>query len=128
MLGLSPQAVSKWENDITCPDISLLPKLAKTLGVSIDELLCGKSEFTTKLVPIEERKDLTDMILRIVVNSSEGDNVRVNLPMALVQAAVEIYPLSSLHNTDTHLYIFYEIPLLFFSRWLLHRYSHIYSQ
>lgn len=90
ILGLSPQAVSKWENDITCPDISVLPKLSKTLGVSVDELLCGKSESTAKLVPIEERKDLMDMILRIVVNSSEGNNVRVNLPMALVQAAVEM--------------------------------------
>ena len=28
MLEVSPQAVSKWENDQTCPDISLLPKLA----------------------------------------------------------------------------------------------------
>ena len=27
-LGVSPQAVSKWENDQTCPDIMLLPKLA----------------------------------------------------------------------------------------------------
>lgn len=31
-LGISPQAVSKWENDQTCPDISLLPKLAQILG------------------------------------------------------------------------------------------------
>ena len=28
-LGVSPQAVSKWENDQTCPDISILPLLAK---------------------------------------------------------------------------------------------------
>lgn len=90
ILGLSPQAISKWENDITCPDISLLPKLAKTLNVSVDELLCGKSESTAKMLPLEERKDFTDMILRIIVKSSEGDNVRVNLPMALVQAAVEM--------------------------------------
>lgn len=44
MLGESPQAVSKWENDQTCPDISLLPKLAEILGVSVDELLSGKKE------------------------------------------------------------------------------------
>ena len=36
---VSPQAVSKWENDISSPDISVLPKLADLLGVSIDELL-----------------------------------------------------------------------------------------
>jgi len=37
-LGVSPQAVSKWENDISCPDINLLPKLAELFRVSIDSL------------------------------------------------------------------------------------------
>ncbi|WP_455039635.1 helix-turn-helix domain-containing protein [Lancefieldella parvula] len=40
-LSVSPQAVSKWENDINYPDISLLPDLARFLGVSVDELLSG---------------------------------------------------------------------------------------
>lgn len=38
-VGVSPQAVSKWENDISCPDISILPELAAIFGVSVDELL-----------------------------------------------------------------------------------------
>ncbi len=42
-LNVSPQAVSKWENDINYPDISLLPDLASFLGVSVDELLSGAS-------------------------------------------------------------------------------------
>ena len=42
-LNVSPQAVSKWENDINYPDISLLPDLARFLGVSVDELLIGAS-------------------------------------------------------------------------------------
>ncbi len=37
-LGISYQAVSKWENDITLPDIQLLPILAVYFGVTIDEL------------------------------------------------------------------------------------------
>lgn len=87
LLSVSPQAVSKWENDQTRPDISLLPKLGKVLGVSVDELLSGQSEQTelaVKLVPEKERKDLKDMMLRILVDSSEGDKVRLNFPMALV--------------------------------------------
>ena len=92
MLEVSPQAVSKWENDQTCPDISLLPKLAKILGVSVDELLSGKQELqpVVTLVPEDQRKDIKDMMLRIVVDSVEGDKVRVNLPMALVQLAMEM--------------------------------------
>ncbi len=38
-LGVSPQAVSKWENDQSCPDISTLPHLAEIFGISIDTLL-----------------------------------------------------------------------------------------
>lgn len=37
-LGVSSQAVSKWEKDINAPDIALLPEIAKIFGVSIDEL------------------------------------------------------------------------------------------
>ena len=90
MLDISPQAVSKWENDLTCPDISLLPKLAQILGVSVDTLLSGKTEPIAQIVPVEERKDLKDMMLRIIVDSAEGDKVRVNLPLALVQVALDM--------------------------------------
>ena len=90
-LGVSPQAVSKWENNQTCPDIVLLPKLAQLLGVSVDELLTGKTaEPTVRMLPQEQRKDMKDMMLRITVDSVKGDKVRVNLPMALVQAALDM--------------------------------------
>ncbi len=88
-LGVSPQAVSKWENDQTCPDITLLPELAKILGVTVDELLSGKSEPAVKMVPEAERKDIKDMMLRVVMDSAQGDKMRVNLPLALVQLAVD---------------------------------------
>lgn len=38
-LNISYQAVSKWENGLALPDITLLPKLANFFGVSTDELL-----------------------------------------------------------------------------------------
>lgn len=37
-LNVSPQAVSKWENGITMPDITLLPLLSEVFGVSIDDM------------------------------------------------------------------------------------------
>lgn len=37
-LGVSPQSVSKWENAVSMPDITLLPGIAEAFGVSIDEL------------------------------------------------------------------------------------------
>ena len=39
VLGVSNQAVSKWESAQSCPDIQLLPELAKYFGVSIDQLM-----------------------------------------------------------------------------------------
>ncbi len=38
-LGISGQAVSKWEKGETLPDIQLLPDLCKLLGISADQLL-----------------------------------------------------------------------------------------
>ena len=38
-LGISSQAVSKWENESALPDILILPKLADYFGISIDELM-----------------------------------------------------------------------------------------
>ena len=48
-VGVSAQAVSKWENDVSCPDISLLPKLAEIFQVTTDSLL-GMPE-KTEIVP-----------------------------------------------------------------------------
>ncbi len=38
LLGVTSQAVSKWERDICCPDITLLPELTKILGIGMQEL------------------------------------------------------------------------------------------
>ena len=38
-LGVTAQAVSKWENDQSCPDITMLPKLAQVFGITTDALL-----------------------------------------------------------------------------------------
>ena len=90
-LNISPQAISKWENDLTCPDISILPELSSILGVSIDELLTGKKEETVKMVPIEERKEMSKMMLKIVVEDTiEGDKIKINLPLSLIQAAIDM--------------------------------------
>ena len=40
-LGVTPQAVSKWERGLSCPDILILDELSLSLGVSIAELFWG---------------------------------------------------------------------------------------
>jgi len=89
-MGVSSQAVSKWENDLSCPDITLLPRLADYFGITIDELLRGENSHTVQVVSEEKRKDLNKMLLKISVNSASGDIVKVNLPLSLVKVALEI--------------------------------------
>lgn len=57
-LGVTYQAVSKWENDTTQPDIMLIPALATYFGVSIDEL------FGYKLKVMTDKERLIDFMAK----------------------------------------------------------------
>lgn len=43
-MGVTDKAVSKWERDLSFPDVSSIPKLAEILHVSVDELMQGKAD------------------------------------------------------------------------------------
>lgn len=88
--GVSAQAVSKWENDIACPDIQLLAPLAKIFGTTTDELLSVDSVQSVQLLPQNERRDINELTLKVIVDSKDGDKIRINLPMALVKVGLEI--------------------------------------
>lgn len=47
-LGVSAQAVSKWENGLSCPDILMLPEIAELFGVSVDALF-GRASVSTEV-------------------------------------------------------------------------------
>ena len=88
-MGISSQAVSKWENDVSCPDIQSLPRLARLLGVTVDELLSDKAQEVQMLSPAE-RKSLDQLTLRVRMTGNEGDKIKVNVPMPLVKVALEL--------------------------------------
>ena len=88
-MGVSSQAVSKWENDASCPDISLLPQLCRELGITTDELLTGKSE-KVQVLPESQRKPLEELTFRVRIDSADGDRIRVNFPMTLLKLCIEI--------------------------------------
>lgn len=88
-INISAQAVSKWENDISLPDIAILGDLADIFGISIDELLGRNVEQKVELLAENSKKNINKMALKIKVISDEGDKVNINLPVALVKACIE---------------------------------------
>ena len=75
---ISPQAVSKWENDISSPDISTLGQLADLLGVSVDELL-GREEGSTVKEEVKAEKVETEVVDdNEKFSEKKGDSVHID--------------------------------------------------
>lgn len=93
MLGVSPQAVSKWENDLSCPDIMLIPQIATIFGITTDELLTGNApekEATEETQQIRHSADLSKLKLRIQVLHPSKKPVNISLPLLLVKKIARI--------------------------------------
>ena len=57
-MSVTDKAVSKWERDLSYPDISSLPKLAEIFGMSVDELLQVKHNSENR----ESRQSVRDIV------------------------------------------------------------------
>ena len=75
-ITISPQAVSKWENDISSPDILVLGNLADILGVSVDELL-GRDVKEEKVVEEEPKaKEEEKVVLKKPETEKKTSNIK----------------------------------------------------
>lgn len=83
-MGVTDKAVSKWERDLSCPDISTIPKLAELFGVSVDELMQGKEEAQT-----ESKTDTASMI-------------RMVMKAVALAMGVAVFTLSILNQLDAN--------------------------
>lgn len=106
-LGVSPQAVSKWENGTACPDIALLPEIADIFSVTVDDLMRAPAE---RLISNENKqgkdedagdKTSTDFKgckpcgleakkVNISIIQQNGKPVNVKLPFNLVKTGMKI--------------------------------------
>ncbi|MCI2068239.1 MAG: helix-turn-helix domain-containing protein [Bacilli bacterium] len=105
-LHVSSQAVSKWETDASLPDITLLSAISDILDVSIDELLGKEKTKPAAFVPPSSPSDYLNKLLKIRVISADGDRVRVNFPVSLLEmmlkagGTIDLEGASYLKNID----------------------------
>lgn len=68
-LGVSSQTVSKWENEVTMPDIMLLPVIAGCFDITVDELYGGrKSETKHSVIDYD---DIPEMIYDAIIELTQ---------------------------------------------------------
>lgn len=61
-MGVTDKAVSKWERDLSYPDINTIPKLADLFDTSVDELMQGQT--VMKENKKNRKSDIADTVLR----------------------------------------------------------------
>lgn len=98
MVGVSPQAVSKWENGLSCPDITLLPTIAKIFGITVDELL-GNEIDAEKIRETQNNYEKSSKSrnsgnitrqLKIIITKPDGKETNVTLPSMLFNFGIKI--------------------------------------
>lgn len=87
-LGVTAQSVSKWENGITSPDITLIPAIAKLFNITTDELLGAVSNDQVKKISSITSKEMKELKLKVHIISKDGDKVNVQLPYIFVKTAI----------------------------------------
>ena len=74
-MGVTDKAVSKWERDLSCPDLSSMPKLAEIFDMSVDELMQVKSDAAAA----GERKSLDEIVALALKAVAMGMGVSVTV-------------------------------------------------
>ena len=94
-LGVSAQAVSKWENNSSCPDVSLLTVIADYFGVTVDALLRSGAEEITRADPPAADNNVAaahggKRNVRIKVTQPNGKETNVKVPFGVVKMGLRV--------------------------------------
>lgn len=94
-LGVSAQAVSKWENNSSCPDVSLLTVIADYFGVTVDALLRSGAEEITRADPPSTDDNVAAVRggkrnVRIKVTQPNGKETNVKVPFGVVKMGLRV--------------------------------------
>ena len=95
-MGVTAQAVSKWENGLTCPDLDSVARLSEILGVSVEQLIHGDSALPSVKVVETPQVGRRVLCIQVQTKTPEVFNVTVRFPVELILKAYEMGCLESL--------------------------------
>ncbi len=84
-LGVTSQAVSRWESSGSYPDMNLIPSIANYFGVTIDELFGYTNDRTYKIEQLVTN-------IREMLRLNRGEDVNIDECIALARAAMIEFP------------------------------------
>jgi transcriptional regulator with XRE-family HTH domain len=93
-IGVSVNAVSKWERGLNLPDASIMLELCDTLDISVNDLLNGE-----KLTP-EEQKHKSDInAISILTTKKEVEKVKLLTEILIIAGIIVAMTLSRIFAT-----------------------------
>ena len=82
-LGITNRAVSKWETGKSVPDVSIMLELCDELGISVNELLCGRH-----LDKEEEKTENDNNILKIALTREKLVNLQIATEILIIAGMI----------------------------------------
>lgn len=91
LLGVSNQAVSKWEMEMTMPDVMLLPQIANVLGVDLNDLYGTKKDIPEFSIAAPKLEDNTqDRRILNIAAKVDGVDVKIRMPAKALQSILDL--------------------------------------
>ncbi len=112
-LGVTAQAVSKWENDQSCPDISMLPKLAQLFDTTVDSLLGNETQPVYEAEVVQPEKENNSWEFHW--DSSRKD--KVGLAVAILALGIQLIVNSYLQRDLSFWDLMWPTALLVYGVW-----------
>lgn len=90
IMGVTDKAVSKWERDLSCPDINSIPKLAEILEISVEDLMQGKTE--TREQDTKEKKEniSRNKVDEIIDTALKGIGIAMGIAVTVLSVLGEL--------------------------------------
>ncbi|MBO5137029.1 MAG: helix-turn-helix transcriptional regulator [Spirochaetaceae bacterium] len=87
IMNVTDKAVSKWERDISCPDVTSLAKLSETLGITLEELMSGQ--------PADKKQKQIDLVELVCIAVSFAMGIAVLILSVLSKLELETVPVKT---------------------------------